>query len=83
MAKYTTFPEANGLLRAPRGMEGEVGDLPVHGHYGPGGSVNATSCWRLTPEEMSEVKRTGVVWLTVIGGHPPVRIMGTKPPEVK
>lgn len=36
------------------------------------------SCWRLTPEELAEVARTGVVWLSVIqDGQPPVYVSGT------
>lgn len=32
------------------------------------------SCWQLTPEELEEVKRTGMVWLSVFSGptSPPV-----------
>ncbi|NUM72777.1 hypothetical protein HUU40_00305 [candidate division KSB1 bacterium] len=36
------------------------------------------SCWRLTAEEMSEIAKTGVVWVSVWGGGmPPILISGT------
>jgi len=40
------------------------------------------SCWRLTRAEITEIERTGHVWLHVFGGsHPPVAISGIKPFE--
>ena len=38
------------------------------------------SCWKLTPEEIEEVARTGVVWLHVWAAtHPPLYIGGETP----
>lgn len=79
MAKYTGFPQSTNTLRAPRGMEGVVGDLPIHASYGVAGQIHSTSCWELSAEELSEIALTGRVWLTVIGGHPPARVDGICP----
>jgi len=37
------------------------------------------SCWRLTPEELEAVAKSGVVWVNVLcaGGVPPIYISGT------
>jgi hypothetical protein len=38
------------------------------------------SCWRLSPEEIAEVQRTGVVYFQAFGTtHPPVSVWGTSP----
>lgn len=37
------------------------------------------SCWKPTPEELAKINETGVIWLTVIGGQPPVSITADKP----
>ena len=55
-----------------------VGDLPAHIDRGSGETV---SCWRLSDEEMTEIQRTGVVWLSVWGLHPPVSVNGHYPVE--
>lgn len=38
------------------------------------------SCWKLTPQELEEVMKTGRIWLTVMGDtHPGVAVNGIKP----
>ena len=44
-----------------------------------GGRLCHISCWELTPEELKEIAETGQIWLLVVGGHPPLCIMGEKP----
>jgi hypothetical protein len=44
--------------------------LPIH----VGEQATATSCWRLSVDELAEIQRTGVIWIQVItfgqGFHP-------------
>lgn len=37
------------------------------------------SAWRLTPDEIAEVQRTGVVWLSVMGTALPPVLVSIKP----
>lgn len=72
MAEPTEFPGMTGSLKPPPGDEERVGPLPVRRLEG-----RVVSCWRLSPEELAEVQRTGVVWLSIFGHtHAPVAITG-------
>ena len=74
MAEMRHFPESNCTLLAPECRE-DVADLPVFRHNG-----GVISCWQLTEEEVSEVMRTGLIWLHVNGPtHPPVYVNGKRP----
>jgi hypothetical protein len=75
MSKPEPFPEANLVLGAPAGCEDSVQDMHVRRLDG-----TIVSCWRLTPEELAEVQRTGVVWLSVWGSlsQPPVYVAAFK-----
>jgi hypothetical protein len=84
MATGIDFPEANFTYGPPAGMtEDQVKSLRVF--TGPTHSEDrldreVISKWQLTPEELAEIARTGVVWLYIIGdGHPPVYVTGTSP----
>jgi hypothetical protein len=57
------FDQATDVLGAPQGKEGEIGGMPIYRH--PDGLI--VSCWKLSEEELEEVKRTGIVWLWVMG----------------
>ena len=72
MAEPIQFPQANSTWVGV----GEVEDLPSYRE-----NVESISCWKLTEAELDEVKRTGVVWLHVWGGHPPVSLAGESPFE--
>lgn len=75
--KPCVFAEANVTLKAPPGMEGEVGDLPVHRSDEP---ALVVSCWELEPGDMEEIRRTGRVWLSVQGRtHPPLCVTARAP----
>lgn len=38
------------------------------------------SCWKLSKEDLDEINRTGVVWLSITGlGMPPVSVFGENP----
>lgn len=83
MATGETFPEANTVLGAPTpedAMAGTVYGLPVHRYRDLDGKPNLISMWRLTDEELEEVKRTGVVWFGCWGQtHAPMWISGRSP----
>lgn len=83
MAQGIEFPEANTVLRAPTPEDaaaGTVYDLHVHRYRDLDGNPNVISCWKLSPEELEEVARTGVVWFNSWGNtHPPISIFGHQP----
>ncbi|MCB1516095.1 MAG: hypothetical protein KDJ19_00545 [Hyphomicrobiaceae bacterium] len=74
MAKAVGFEGASSIFRAPPGMaQDECYDLQA---FSDGQQV--ISCWRLTAEELQEVQRTGVVWLSITGRTlSPVFVSGT------
>ena len=40
------------------------------------------TCWELTPEELQEIQKTGVIWLSILTFHnplQPVALSATKP----
>lgn len=81
MAVPADFPEANFTLKPAPGTEDTVTALVVH--HTPATEVTPpvlTSCWKLTPDELAEVTKTGVVWLHVLGETSyPVAVTGTNP----
>jgi hypothetical protein len=83
MAKGVSFPEANAQLCAPTPEDaaaGTVYGLPVHRWKDLDGNPQVLSKWELTPEEIEEVKRTGVVWFNCWGvTHAPMWISGHHP----
>lgn len=83
MAVGIEFPQANLVLRAPTPEDaaaGTVYDLHVHRYRDLDGQPHVLSKWQLTPEELEEVQRTGVVWFSCWGHtHPPMWITGEDP----
>lgn len=81
MAFPAKFPEANYTLKAAPGTEDTVQDLAIH--HTPADGKNPpvlTSCWKLTPGELEEINKTGVVWLHVLGETSyPVALTGNNP----
>jgi hypothetical protein len=72
MAEHVRFCGFNKRLVPAPGTEHEVGTLHVHAN-----EREAISCWRLSPEELAIVNRTGEVWLSVMGRTtPPVFVSG-------
>lgn len=72
------FPQANGQFVKPASMTDEqCGTLKVCKTAYESGDPVIISCWQLSPEELEEVNRTGVVWLHVMGfSMPPVSVEG-------
>jgi hypothetical protein len=86
MATPTEFPEQNTIIKAAPGTEAWVSDLPIYRQglsFTPDGQrldQCVVSCWQLSPEELAEVQRTGVVYFQAFGmTHPPVSVWGTSP----
>jgi hypothetical protein len=81
MAFPTNFDESNCVLDAPPGMsEDQCAPLCVLRAVASNGVPVVISCWKLTPEELVEINRTGRVWLSILGvTMPPAVILGTKP----
>ena len=65
MAEAVDFPGSNFVFRAPEGRD-DIRDL--HTFRQPDGPANVC-CWRLTPEELAEANRTGLVFLSVMSGR--------------
>jgi hypothetical protein len=63
MGTPAPFPGANKLFSAPEGRE-DVSDLYVFSN----GQANV-SAWQLSPAELEEVNRTGIVFLSVLSGN--------------
>lgn len=61
MAQGVGFEGANVVYQAPKGDDNCV-DLET---FADGQQI--ISCWRLSEEELAEVARTGVVWVSVVG----------------
>jgi hypothetical protein len=84
MALPVQFPEQNYVFGRPQGMtQEECGSRPCYR-----GTEDVTnypiviSAWLLSPEELEEVKKTGLVWLRVYSpGMYPVSISGQRPWE--
>lgn len=68
MAEAIDFEGRNIVFIKPEGMtDEECGSLLA---FTDGQQV--ISCWKLSEEELEEVKKTGVIWLSVWGQQPPV-----------
>lgn len=63
MAEPAGFEGANVLLS---GEKAGCNDLEIFTD-----NIQSISCWRLTLEELEEVNRTGVVWLSTFSTTPP------------
>lgn len=82
----TDFFGRNKVYTKPEGWTDEqCSDLPVWEGQAPiddSGAMAPTiiSCWKLSKEDMEEIQRTGVIWLSVnAGGMPPVSLFTENP----
>lgn len=64
MAITVDFQGTNMRLRAPQGDEDRVQPLRcfTNNHV-------VVTCWKLTPDEMVEVMRTGKIWVAQLSGR--------------
>lgn len=80
MAFASSFDESNEALDAPPGMSGMVEPLSVLRLIYPNGMPFVLSCFKVTPEELAEINRTGRIWLGIMGQTmPPAFVSGVKP----
>lgn len=80
MAIPASFQESNMVLNPPEGMTlDQCSVLSVLRAFTPNMEPVVVSCWKLTPEELAEINRTGRVWVTVWGiTMPPIAVDGKK-----
>lgn len=67
------FEDANGVCK----KQG-CGDLPVLSTK----DNWKVSCWKMSKEEKELFEKTGVIWLSVYGGQPPVMLSVEKPYKI-
>lgn len=77
----TTFKEVNKIMLKPLGMgDEECGDLPVYKGLDANGFPIIISCWKLSREDLEEIKKGGVIWLSIMGNPmPPVSVFIENP----
>ena len=74
MGRPLDFPEANVVYWPPAGLEDDVVPLQVRRD-----DHCLVSCWKMSADELAEIARTGVVWLSVMGtALPPVMVSGRR-----
>lgn len=80
------FKEANQVFKKPENMTDEqCMDLPCWKGLTvideKGTKVPAImSCWKFSKEDLENIKRTGVIWLSITGmGMPPVSLFTENP----
>lgn len=75
------FEEQNFQYGKPVGWD-DAQCLPLNVWKGncDDGTPEIISCWKLSYEDMEEIKRTGTVWLRIVGaGMPPVSLQVETP----
>lgn len=72
MAEPIDFPGSNLNLLPASGDEETVNAMRAFTN-----GTHVVECWRLTPDELAEVAKTGCIWLAMVGGVPPI-IVGSK-----
>lgn len=82
----TSFPDQNTVFAKPHDMTDEqCMDLPVWKGNVPFDDEGTMfpaiiSCWKLSKEDLKEIQRTGVIWLSITGhGMPPVSVFTENP----
>jgi hypothetical protein len=82
----TTFEGYNKVYAKPQGWTDEqCSDLPVWEGQAPVDDQGNTaptiiSCWKLSKEDLEEIQRTGVIYLSICGnGMPPVSLFTENP----
>ncbi len=78
----SAFDEDNAILDAPPGLVDLCQSLSVYIGGTRDGMPVVISCWKPSVEELEEIKRTGRIWLTIMGHMmPPVHLSSEKPFE--
>jgi hypothetical protein len=79
MAEFIDFPQANHTWDPPPGASEKIHSLRTWTIQRADGAIQSMSVWRLGPDEMLEVIRTGCVYLFILGQHNPCFVTGTSP----
>lgn len=67
---FIDFLYANLNLTAPAGSEDKVAEIRAYR-----GQSHISACYNLSPEELAEINKTGVIWLSMLGHKwPPVQL---------
>lgn len=75
-----SFPEQNITVGIGDCDPAKVVPMPAWVGEDQRGDSMSVSCWKLTPEELVEVQRTGVVWQGIMGkGIPPSYVAAFSP----
>lgn len=71
------FDENRNGQKILEGGETDANPLPVYPWQNEGQCPFLVSKWKLSESELEEVKKTGCIYLLVMGlAHPPVQILG-------
>lgn len=63
----------NSILKAPKGQEDSVIDLPITRLCLEDRTHVVESCWQLSKEELEQVEKTGNIYFACMGDtHPPI-----------
>ena len=75
------FEEENAVFHPPQGMSAQdVETVGVFKGKNTNGHKVIISCFKVTPEELDEITRTGRVWLHILGWDmPPCSLSGHHP----
>lgn len=77
----SAFDEENTVLDPPPGVDpDDVSVLSVYRGAMPDGRPVVISCWKPTAEEWDEMRRTGRIWVVILGENmPPISPTGYYP----
>ena len=78
--KPIDFPEANDILKAPKGTEDKIQDLPIYrGNYSDG-TPCVISVWELNDDDLIDININKKIYFEATGRtHPPIFIRPTSP----
>lgn len=75
-----SFDNANCVMGPPDGMtEDDVRSVTAFHALDEEGHHIIVTCWRVTPVEIEEIRRTGRIWMTQMGIMAPT-ILAANPP---
>ena len=74
------FEEENAIFGPPNGLtENEVFSLCAAKLKWCGMGLGICSCWKISQKQMEKVNKDGIIWITTLGGQPPILPMVEKP----
>lgn len=74
------FVGQNYQIQPPADMKDECDPLMLRRIWNESGYYEMVSCWKLDAADLEELARNGsVVYLTIVGSHPPVKLDVMRP----